>query len=163
MIHEATYHFHVDIVLEDNGSALLEVDGRYVGELVSLPESKLTGKKWARIQFSRADLVRSALRLLDDGEVGVPGEGPAPRVPLCRFGDLGQVGPDRRRLVDGFDRTNTVTAYPLVAGHDSEQRRTISVPLIPTYLHCQNPEVASGQDTVTTSGNKRAVSSYLKG
>ena len=77
------------------------------------------------MQFARADLIRSALKLLDDGEVWVPGERGATRIPLCRLDELGQVGPDRRRLVDGFDRTNSVTAYPLVAGHDTEQRKSL--------------------------------------
>ena len=112
--------------LEDTGTALLEIDGRHVGEVVSLPESKLAGKQWAGVQFARADLLRSALRLLDDGQVWVPGEpDPAP-VPLCRLDQLGQIGPDRRRLVDGFARTKSVTAYPLVEGHDTEQRTSLT-------------------------------------
>ena len=112
--------------LEEMGTALLEIDGRHVGEMVSIPESKLANKKWSGIQFARADVLRSALRLLDDGEVWVPGEGASVNVPLCRFDQLGQVGPDRRRLVDGFDRTDSVTAYPLVAGHDTEQRKVMT-------------------------------------
>ena len=83
--------------LEDTGSALLEVDGRHVGEVVSLPESKLTGKKWTGVQFSRADVVRGALRLLDEGEVWVPGERAATSVPLCRFDQLNQSQGEMRR------------------------------------------------------------------
>ncbi len=109
---------------EETGTALLEIDGRHVGEIVSIPNSKLARKKWSGVQFARADLVRSALRLLDGSEVWVPGEGEAANIPLCRLDGLGQVGPDRRRLVDGFDRTGSVTAYPLVEGHDTEQRKS---------------------------------------
>ena len=112
--------------MEDTGTALLEVDAQHVGEVVSIPESKLIGRKWSGVQFARADLIRSALRLLDDGEVWVPGEGEAVGIPLCRVDELGQVGPDRRRLVDGFDRTTSVTAYPLIAGHDTEQRKSLT-------------------------------------
>ena len=112
--------------LEETGTALLEVDGRHIGEVLSMPESKLAGKKWSGVQFARADLIRSALKLLDDGEVWVPGEGDAASIQLCWLGKLGQVGPDRRRLVDGFDRTDSVTAYPLVAGHDTEQRKSLT-------------------------------------
>ena len=111
--------------LEGTGAALLEVDGRHVGEVLSMSESKLARKKWSGMQFARADLIRSALKLLDDGEVWVPGDGRAANIPMCRLDDIGQVGPDRRRLVDGFDRTSSVTAYPLVAGHDTEQRRSL--------------------------------------
>ena len=111
--------------LEESGTALLEVDGRHLGEVVSIPASMIAGKKWSGVQFSRVDLIRSALRLLDDGKVWVPGESATSKVPLCRLNALGQVGPDRRRLVDGFDRTSSVTSYPLVEGHDTEQRKSM--------------------------------------
>ena len=111
--------------LEEAGAALLEVDGRHIGEVLSMPQSKLTGRKWSGVQFARADLVRTAVRLLDDSEVRVPGEANAASISMCSFSDLGQVGPDRRRLIDGFDRTSSVTAYPLVEGHDTEQRKSL--------------------------------------
>ena len=111
--------------LEDTGAALVTVDGRHVGELVSIPESMLMGRKWAGVQFARADLTRSALRLLDDGEVWVPGESATGQVPLCPLAELGEIGPDRRRLVDGFERTTIQTAYPMMEGHDTEQRKSM--------------------------------------
>ena len=109
--------------LEESGTALLEVDGVHVGEVVSIPASTIAGGKWSGVQFARADLVRSALRLLNDGKVWVPGETSTSKVPLCRLDALGQVGPDRRDVWDGFSRTDTVTAYPMVENHDTEQRR----------------------------------------
>ena len=111
--------------LEETGAALLEVDGRHVGEVVSVAESTFDGKKWLGIQFARADLIRSAARLLDGGEVWVPNESLTSNISLCRLDEIGQVGPDQRRLVDGFNRTNSVTAYPMVEGHDTEQRRSL--------------------------------------
>ena len=74
---------------EGTGTALLEVDGRHVGEMLSILESKFAQKKWPGVQFTRADLIRSALRLLDDGEVWVPGEESTSNVLLCRLGELG--------------------------------------------------------------------------
>ena len=111
---------------EGSGATLLEVDGRHVGEVLSVPESIFYGKKWPGVQFARADLIRSAFKLLDNRDVWVPGQGETAHVPLCRLDQLGQVGPDRRRFVDGFDRTNSVTAYPMVEGHDTEQRKSIT-------------------------------------
>ncbi len=111
--------------LEETGTALLAIDGRHVGEIVSIPASKLAHKKWSGVQFARADLIRSALRLLDDGEVWVPGDGEAANIPLCRLDELGQVGPDRRDVWDGFERTDAVTAYPMVENHDTEQRKRL--------------------------------------
>ena len=112
--------------LEETGTALLEVDGRHVGEVVSISEDKLLNKQWVGVQFARADVTRSAVRLLDDGEVLIPGGESTASIPLCGLGELGQIGPDRRRLVDGFDRTVSVTAYPMVEGHDTEQRKSLA-------------------------------------
>ena len=112
--------------LEGTGTALLEVDGRHVGEVLSVPESKLRGRKWAGVQFARADVARSAMRLLDNGEVWAPGATQTTTVHVCPLGEIGEVGPDRRRLIDGFDRTNSVTAYPMIEGHDTEKRRTLT-------------------------------------
>ena len=108
---------------EGTGTALLEVDGRHVGEILSMPEPSFAGKKWPGVQFARADLIRSAFGLLDGGEVRVPGAESSSKVTLCRLGELGQVGPDRRDVWDGFERTDTITAYPMVENHDTEQRK----------------------------------------
>ena len=110
---------------EETGTALLEVDGRHVGEVFSIGESQLVQKKWYGVQFARADMVRSALKLLADGEVWIPGEGETADIPLCRFDKFGQVGPDRRDMWDGFEQTDAVTAYPLVKDHDTEQRKRL--------------------------------------
>ena len=114
--------------LEDAGTALLEIDGQHVGEVVSLPESKLRGPQWTGVQFARADLLRSSLRLLNDGQVWVPGQPRAAPVPLCRIDQLGQVGPDRRDVWDGFELTAAATAYPIVMNHDTEQRTRLTAP-----------------------------------
>ncbi len=109
--------------IEDTGTALIEVDGQHVGEVFSIPESKLNGKQWMGVQFARADVVRSALRLLEDGEVWVPGDFTVGSVPMCRLDEIGDIGPDRRDLWDGFERTDSVTAYPMVENHETEKRK----------------------------------------
>ncbi len=111
--------------IEDSGTALLELDGEHVGEVFSIPESKIKGKQWVGVQFARADVVRCALRLLEDGEVWIPGETGIGSVPMCRLDEIGEIGPDRRRLVDGFEETASVTAYPMVKGHDTEKRKSL--------------------------------------
>ncbi|MYA61895.1 MAG: hypothetical protein F4X94_04910, partial [Dehalococcoidia bacterium] len=112
--------------LEEPGTALIEVDGRHVGEAVSMPTSMIAGKKWAGVQFSRADLVRSALKLINGGEVWVPGNTYSRNVPMCQVSQLGIIGPDIRDVRDGFEPTDTVTAYPMVANHDTAVRRWIA-------------------------------------
>ena len=59
--------------IESPGAALLRVGGLHVGESVSIPMSRFTGQKWGGMQFSRADLMRSALSLLETGAVHAPG------------------------------------------------------------------------------------------
>ena len=111
---------------EGTGTALLEVDGQHVGEVLRIPESKLFGKQWAGVQFARVDVVRSALKLMNDGEVWIPGEVEASSVPLCDLKLLGEIGPDIRDVRDGFEPTNAVTAYPMVENHDTKKRRCIA-------------------------------------
>ena len=120
--------------VEGDGTALLEVDGQHVGEMLSMPETSFSSDNWPGVQFARVDLLRCALRLLTDGEVGIPGQRGLAQVPLCRLDKLGGIGPDRRRIVDGFDHTSAVTAYPFVADHDTEKRRSLVVPSPDSYL-----------------------------
>ncbi len=112
--------------LEEAGTALLEVDGHHIGELFAILESKVAGTKWAGVQFARGDMVRSALKLLDGSEVWIPGETESAIIPLCRLDELGEVGPDRRDVWDGFERTDAVTAYPMVENHDTNARKHLT-------------------------------------
>lgn len=109
--------------IEGAGTALLEVDGVHVGELVSVPESQLLGRQWIGMQFARADVTRMAYALLIDGLVSLPGEPAKVSVELCPLSAIGRVGPDRRDVWDGFERTRAVTAYRMVADHDTRQRK----------------------------------------
>ena len=112
--------------IEDAGSALLEVDGVHVGEMVSIPESQILGRQWTGVQFARADVIRAAMRLLEVGEVWTPGAQSATKVPLCPLGEIGEIGPDRRDVWDGFERTDAVTAYPMVENHETKQRTRLA-------------------------------------
>ena len=111
--------------LEDAGTALLELDDRHVGEAISLPAEESGGEQWLGVQFSRADVTRAAAALLNDSEVRVPGEKSATAIRLCALGKLGPLGPDRRDILDSFAYTDTPTAYPFVAGHDTNERTTL--------------------------------------
>ena len=111
---------------EDTGTALLDVDGQHVGEALSIPETRLKGKKWAGIQFARADVTRSALKLLEDGEVSIPGERQVGTIALSNLEGLGELGPDVRDIRDGFEPTDSVTAYPMVESHDTNARRRLT-------------------------------------
>ena len=59
--------------LEGTGTALLEVDGQHVGEVVSIPESRLAHGQWSGAQASRADPEELSLRDLLASEPVVSG------------------------------------------------------------------------------------------
>ena len=111
--------------IEADGTSLLSVDGRHVGEMMVMPSDQIVGKQWLGVQFARADVTRIASRLLRDGQLRLPGS-PTAELSLCEVGTLGQIGPDQRRLVDGFERTDAITAYPMVAGHETDSRTSIT-------------------------------------
>ena len=113
--------------IEEPGTALLSVGSRHVGESISIPMSRFTNRKWAGVQFARADLLRTALSLTEDGEVQLPGAEKPVNVSVCALSELASIGPDRRDILDGFERTDTVTAYPMVAGNDTDHWQGLSV------------------------------------
>ena len=118
-------------------SAVIWVSGQPVGEMIAMPESFSKTNRWLAVQFARQDVLRPALRLLNNGVVSLPGVRTSlaaqTQVALCRLDDLGEIGPDRRDLWDGFDSVNSVTTYPMVENHDTEYRRGL-VAEINNYL-----------------------------
>ena len=84
-------------------------------------------RQWIGVQFARADVIRSAVRLLDTGEVWVPGRELTAKISLCKLGEICRIGPDRRDILDGFEQTDTIMAYPTVVGNDTEHRKRLTV------------------------------------
>ena len=125
-----------------------------VGEITGLPAAA-TYDRWYGGQFSRGALLRGALTLINQNHVAIPGT-PTPRgaprtrrtpsapVPLCPLDNLGEIGPDRRRIVDGFNRTSEATEYPFIDNHDTEIRRSMVVRSPDSYL-APLPEPRGGQ------------------
>ena len=113
--------------VEDGGARhCWKLTAFHVGEVVSVPERKVMGGQWRGVQFARADLTRSAMRLLNDGIVWIPGEHTTAKIPLCRVSEIGEIGPDIRDVRDGFALTDSTTAYVMVANLDTEKRRSIA-------------------------------------
>ena len=131
-------------VSHDIKTSMFRVSGQEAGEITGLPASA-TYDRWYGGQFSRGDLLRGALTLINQNHVSIPGT-PTPRgvpitreipsapVPLCRLDELGGIGPDRRRIVDGFDRTNAPTSFPFIDNHDTGIRRSMVVHSPDSYL-----------------------------
>ena len=75
---------------------------------------------------------------------------------------LGQVGPDRRDVWDGFERTDTVTAYPMVENHDTEQRKVWWPGRTRTLLLWSLLDPAAASNPLSSCGQGQAVYSFPK-
>ena len=117
----------------DIQTSTIRINDQGVGEITGLPASA-TYDRWYGGQFSRGDLLRGALTLINGHCVSMPGTTtrrrepltrtiPSAPVPLCRLSELGEIGPDRRDLWDGFRPTDEARGYPMVENHDTEFRK----------------------------------------
>ena len=112
--------------IESTGSALLSHGDSHVGEAVSVPMPRFAGGKWNGVQFSRVELLRTALALMESSEFQVPGADEVGSLPICKLAELASLGPDRRDILDGFEQTDIVTAYPMVVGNDTDHWMSLS-------------------------------------
>lgn len=96
-----------------------------VGEAVALDWSEFKDTSWGLpVAFAHAELIRAAYHL-HRGTLYVPGKGTAEAIPLCRLDELGELGPDRRDIWDGFEESSTPTTFPAVWGHVAETMKTL--------------------------------------
>lgn len=96
---------------------------RKFGEMIRLPASR--GKdQWSGVQFAQAWTLRCATSL-QQGWLLAPGQ-TAVTLPLCPLSDLGALGPDRKRIHEGFKVSTTDwSPYPSFWNHDSKSVTTI--------------------------------------
>jgi hypothetical protein len=118
---------HSDEPTTIEGSGLTTVRGPSgkLGELISLPPAKGT-ENWTGALFAQSDLMR-ACWTLQQGALRVPGYKDTVHVPMCRLDALGALGPDRKRIHEGFKvTTDDWTPHPAFWGHESAAVRTIA-------------------------------------
>jgi hypothetical protein len=101
-----------------HGVTALEIDSVTWGEILKLPWSALKDSQWYPAAFAQTELARVA-HYLRRGKVYAPARGLVGSLPLNRLGLIGELGPDRRDIYDGFDRTSHKTSCPALWGHDS--------------------------------------------
>jgi|SRR5665647_1584371 len=75
--------------------------------------------------FAQAELTRAAFHL-GEGRLYVPGRGLCGVVPVSALGGMGELGPDRRDIHDGFGKSNVKTPYAALWGHLSEDRGSLA-------------------------------------
>jgi len=102
------------------GTDELRSNGQKFGEVILCPPEQIRDGIWgAEAAFAQTELCRVA-HFLARGMIYVPGRGPVGRFPSVPLQMLGEVGPDRRDIHDGFRVATTATAYPALWGHDTE-------------------------------------------
>ena len=106
----------VDIT--DIGISSIRGPSNKVGEVVTTPPAR-NEENWTGALFSQTELLRTCW-LLERGSLRVPGAKEAFSIPMCRLDALGAIGPDRKRIHEGFKvTTDDWTPYPAFWGHDS--------------------------------------------
>src|SRR6185437_1694612 len=81
---------------------------------------------WTGALFAQTELLRIRHHL-ERGTLQVPGAGEGAQIPLCPLKELGALGPDRKRIHEGFNvTTEELTPYPAFWGHESKKVRTIA-------------------------------------
>ena len=111
---------------EGQGALDLNVGEIKFGEASSVQWRRLREGSWMLpCAFAQIDLARAANDLVL-GAVNLPGVGAVGNVPLRRLRELGELGPDRRDIWDGFDQSETHTAYASFWGHDAGNVVTIA-------------------------------------
>lgn len=92
------------------------------GEALQAPTNS-----WSRAcAFAQTDLNRTAYNLARK-ELIIPGSSRRFPVPLTTLKTIGEVGPDRRDIFDGFAVSNHFTPYPALWGYDSGSMRSLSL------------------------------------
>jgi hypothetical protein len=74
--------------------------GGKLGEIVTTPAPKGEGN-WSGALFAQTELFRAFWRL-KEGTLVVPGHAAETQVKLCALKDIGALGPDRKRIHEGF-------------------------------------------------------------
>jgi hypothetical protein len=97
------------------------------GEVVTIPWVDIREGSWMPpCAFAQSDLLRVAHHLVK-GNLYLPGAGITGEVTLCPLQQLGDLGPDRRDIHDGFRLAKVVTAYPALWGHDASAMANLAL------------------------------------
>ncbi|MDR0672673.1 MAG: hypothetical protein LBF93_03220 [Zoogloeaceae bacterium] len=95
---------HGESGAQTTGAAILDDSGRKWAEVIELPPAQGEAQ-WIGVQFAQAYTLRAAAAL-DAEQLAIPGEPPV-SLPLCALGTLGALGPDRKRIHEGFKVSKT--------------------------------------------------------
>jgi hypothetical protein len=99
-------------------ASVIGAEGRKLAEIMTLPPT--TGaQQWTGVQFAQTYTLRAAV-FLGAGKLIVPGKTPV-ALPLVKLGEMGALGPDRKRIHEGFTVSKTDwTPFPAFWNHDAK-------------------------------------------
>ena len=130
-IHEAIdlanriVHIHAPVTIEGSGITTISGPSGKLGEITTTPSAKAK-QNWTGSLFAQTELLRICWAL-EERELRLPGQRNTISVPVCRLDTLGALGPDRKRIHEGFKvTTEDWTPYPSFWGHESAKVRTIA-------------------------------------
>jgi hypothetical protein len=105
-------------LIDSQGALDVTIGKEKIGEAVRISWPKLKNRSsWLLpCAFAQSDLIRAALHLVD-GQLWLPGHGIVGQIKLCPLQELGQLGPDRRGVHDGFKLSQAKTAFASFWGH----------------------------------------------
>lgn len=113
------------VTIEGEGITTIRGTDNKLGEIATFPPAK-ERENWTGALFAQSELLRSCWAL-EQSQFRIPGSRTPAQLPLCRLDELGAIGPDRKRIHEGFKVTTTDwTPYPAFWGHDSSKVFNIS-------------------------------------
>ncbi len=110
--------------IEDSGITVLKKKEKKLGEIFKT-KHPVGIDNWTGGLFAQTELFRTAWEL-NKGRLVIPNTSDAMDIPLCRLEELGALGPDRKRIHEGF-KVSVDDWSPFAAfwGHESSVVRTI--------------------------------------
>jgi len=100
-------------------TSIIGGEKRKLAEVLALPATLVTDQ-WIGVQFAQIWTLRVAV-LLEHGKLAVPGKKRVD-IPLCKLKEIGKLGPDQRRIHDGFKPSETDwSPFPSFWNHDAKK------------------------------------------
>jgi hypothetical protein len=104
--------------IKGSGFTTIETQTQKLAEVVTTPHIEAS-ENWSGALFAQTELFRTASHLAT-GELAVAGQ-PSATIPICALADLGALGPDRKRIHEGFTvSVHDKSPYAGFWGHKSD-------------------------------------------
>jgi hypothetical protein len=109
----------------EHGISEIFVGKQKFGESIEVDWNELKAEPWIGGAFAQTNLVRTAW-FLRQGIIYQPGQNRTTSIPVTSLRQLGELGPDRRDIADGFTDATGRTSYLIYRGHNANEVRMMS-------------------------------------